>query len=259
LIAKWMLVGFIHGVMNTDNMSIAGETIDYGPCAFMDTYHPATVYSSIDEGGRYAFANQPRIAQWNLARLAEALLPLMGADQDEAVKFAQGAIESFGAAFERAYVSGLRRKLGLFQSRPDDPALIQDLLERMAENGADFTLTFRSLCDAATSADGDEAVRGLFKDENAFDSWAKKWRTRLVEDGGDAHERRNAMRAVNPRFIPRNHRVEDAIQAAVKGDFAPFETLVAVLSRPFDDQPGFERYANRPQPEEVVHQTFCGT
>ncbi len=157
LIAKWMLVGFIHGVMNTDNMSIAGETIDYGPCAFMDAYHPATVYSSIDEGGRYAFANQPRIAQWNLARLAETLLPLLAEDKDDAVKHAQGAIDGFGAAFEQAYVSGLRRKLGLFQSRPDDPALIQDLLERMAENGADFTLTFRGLCDAAVGSDADSS------------------------------------------------------------------------------------------------------
>ena len=259
LIAKWMLVGFIHGVMNTDNMSIAGETIDYGPCAFMDTYHPATVYSSIDENGRYAFGNQPRIAQWNLARLAETLLPLLAADQDEAVKHAQTSIEGFGAEFEQAYVSGLRRKIGLFHSRPDDTALIQDLLERMAENGADFTLTFRRLSDAAARSEAHEGMRALFKDASAYDGWAAKWRARCAEEGGDANTRRNAMRAVNPRFIPRNHLVEEAIAAAVKGDYAPFETLVAVLSAPLDDQPGFERYADPPRPEEIVHQTFCGT
>ena len=259
LIARWMLVGFIHGVMNTDNMSIAGETIDYGPCAFMDAYHPATVYSSIDEGGRYAFGNQPRIAQWNLARLAETLLPLLAEDKDDAVKHAQGAIDGFGAAFEQAYVSGLRRKLGLFQPKADDAALIQDLLERMAENGADFTLTFRGLCDAAVGSDADSAVRMLFKDAGAFDTWAVKWRARLAEEAGDANARRDAMRSVNPRLIPRNHRAEEAIAAAVMGDFSPFEALVAVLSAPYDDQPGFERYAGPPRPEEVVHQTFCGT
>ncbi len=259
LMTKWMLVGFIHGVMNTDNMSIAGETIDYGPCAFMDTYDPATVYSSIDEGGRYAFGNQPRIAQWNLARLAETLLPLLAGDPDEAIQYAQGAIDRFGAAFEQAYVSGLRRKIGLFQEKPDDAALIEDLLQRMTENRADFTLTFRALCDAAVSTDGDAAVRALFKDANAFDEWAAKWRARLAEDGGDASARRDAMRAVNPRYIPRNHRVEEAIAAAVRGDYAPFETLVAVLSAPFDDQPEFVRYADPPRPDEVVHQTFCGT
>ena len=259
LIAKWMLVGFIHGVMNTDNMSIAGETIDYGPCAFMDAYDPATVYSSIDAMGRYAFGNQPRIAQWNLARLAETLLPLLAEDQDAAIKHAQAAIDGFGAAFEQAYVSGLRRKIGLFEPRPDDPALIQDLLERMAQNAADFTLTFRALSDAVVSTDGDAALRARFKDANAFDEWAVKWRARVTQEGSDTNERRTAMRSVNPRFIPRNHLVEEAIAAAVRGDFAPFETLVAVLSAPFDDQPGFERYADPPRPEEVVHQTFCGT
>ena len=259
LIAKWLLVGFIHGVMNTDNMSIAGETIDYGPCAFMDAYHPATVYSSIDETGRYAYGNQPRIAQWNLARLAETLLPLLAEDQDAAVKHAQAAIDGFGAAFEQAYSAGLRRKLGLFQSQPDDLPLAQDLLECMAENGADFTLTFRGLCDAAASTDGDAAVRGLFKDPGAFDGWAAKWRARLAEDGGEPNKRRTAMRSTNPRFIPRNHLVEEAITAAVNGDFAPFETLVNVLAAPCEDQPGFARYAEPPRPDQIVHQTFCGT
>jgi uncharacterized protein YdiU (UPF0061 family) len=259
LVSKWMLVGFIHGVMNTDNMSIAGETIDYGPCAFMDAYNPATVYSSIDEGGRYAFGNQPRIAQWNIARLAETLLPLLDADQDAAVKHAQATIDAFGGAFEHAYVSGLRRKIGLFESRPDDPQLIMDLLERMATNEADFTLTFRALSDPAVSSDRDAAVRALFKNGNAYDEWAVKWRARLTEEGGDPKARRDAMRRVNPRYIPRNHRVEEAIAAAVRGDYGPFETLVAVLSAPYEDQPGFEHYTEPPRPEEVVHQTFCGT
>jgi uncharacterized protein YdiU (UPF0061 family) len=259
LVAKWMLVGFIHGVMNTDNMSIAGETIDYGPCAFMDAYDPATVYSSIDEGGRYAFGNQPRIAQWNLARLAETLLPLLAGDPDEAIRHAQAAIDGFGAAFEQAYVAGLRRKIGLFQAKPDDAALIENFLERMTENKADFTLTFRVLCDAAAGAEGDAVVRALFNNPNAFDEWAVKWRARLAEEGGDPSARRDAMRSANPRYIPRNHRVEEAIAAAVRGDYAPFETLVTVLSAPFGDQPAFARYADPPRPEEVVHQTFCGT
>jgi uncharacterized protein YdiU (UPF0061 family) len=180
LIAKWLLVGFIHGVMNTDNMSIAGETIDYGPCAFMDVYHPETVYSSIDNMGRYAYGNQPRIAQWNLARLAETLLPLLAEDQDAAVKEAQQAIDAFATAFETAYAAGLSRKLGLFQPRPDDLSLAQDLLERMARNGADFTLIFRRLCDAAASTDADAGVRSLFTDPSSFDDWAARWR--LVHD-----------------------------------------------------------------------------
>jgi uncharacterized protein YdiU (UPF0061 family) len=246
--------------MNTDNMSIAGETIDYGPCAFMDVYDPGTVYSSIDTVGRYAYGNQPRIAKWNLARLAETLLPLLAEDKDAAVKEAQEAIVAFATRFETAYAAGLSRKLGLFQPRPDDLSLAQDLLERMARNGADFTLTFRRLCDTAASPDGDAAVRSLFTDPSAFDDWAARWRHRLAEEGGEPNERRAAMRAANPAFIPRNHLVEEAISAAVnKGDFAPFENLLTVLSMPYEDQPAFGRYADPPRPEQVVHQTFCGT
>ena len=260
LIAKWLLVGFIHGVMNTDNMSIAGETIDYGPCAFMDVYHPETVYSSIDNMGRYAYGNQPRIAQWNLARLAETLLPLLAEDKDAAVKEAQQAIDAFATAFETAYAAGLSRKLGLFQPRPDDLSLAQDLLERMARNGADFTLIFRRLCDAAASPDGDAGVRSLFTDPSSFDDWAARWRHRLAEEGGEANERRAAMRAANPAFIPRNHLVEEAISAAVNdGYFPPFESLLTVLSMPYEDQPAFGRYVDPPRPDQVVHQTFCGT
>jgi protein adenylyltransferase len=260
LVAKWLLVGFIHGVMNTDNMSIAGETIDYGPCAFMDAYDPATVYSSIDTVGRYAYGNQPRIAKWNLARLAETLLPLLAEDKDAAVEEAKEALGVFVDCFETAYAAGLRRKLGLLQPRSDDLALAQGLLERMAGNGADFTLTFRRLCEAAISDDGEAAVRSLFEDPSAFDEWGQRWRHRLAEDGGVTAKRQAAMRAVNPAFVPRNHLVEEALSAAVNNDnLAPFETLLTVLSRPFEDQPAFGRYATPPRPDQIVRQTFCGT
>jgi len=259
LIAKWMQVGFIHGVMNTDNMSIAGESIDFGPCAFMDTYHPQTVYSSIDQGGRYAYGNQPRIAQWNLARFAETLLPLLGEIEEAALAEAQGAIDSFAELFEAAHLAAFRRKLGLTEPREGDAALIQDLLDRMAAQNADFTLTFRALCDAAVSSD-DETARALFAEPKAFDEWAVKWRTRLAEGIVDPGLRQATMRGVNPAFIPRNHLVEEAISAAVNNqDFSPFETLITVLASPYAEQPHFSRYALPPRPEEVVHQTFCGT
>jgi serine/tyrosine/threonine adenylyltransferase len=260
LVAKWLLVGFIHGVMNTDNMSIAGETIDYGPCAFMDAYHPARVYSSIDTMGRYAYANQPRIAQWNLARFAETLLPLLAENENEAVKLAQEAIGAFTARFEEAYNAGLRRKLGLYQSHASDLALAQDLFDLMERNGADFTLTFRGLCEAALGPEQSVSVRSLFADGSAFDDWAARWRARLAAEGVDVQMRHAAMRAVNPRYIPRNHLVEEAIVAAVSnGDFQLFETLLGVLSAPFEEQPDFARYALGPRPEEIVRQTFCGT
>jgi uncharacterized protein YdiU (UPF0061 family) len=260
LVAQWMLIGFIHGVMNTDNMSIAGETIDYGPCAFMDSYHPGTVYSSIDTMGRYAYRNQPGIAQWNLARLAETLLPLLAEDRDKAVAIAQDAISAFILAFETTYKEGLRRKLGMFQSEPDDAALGQDLLACMASQGADFTLSFRRLCDAAIGPEGDGALRGLFADTGAIDEWLVQWRRRIASEGGEPVERQAAMRRANPIFIPRNHLVEEVIAAAENAqDFQPFENLLIVLSAPYDDQPGFERYADPPRPDQIVHETFCGT
>ena len=260
LVAQWLLIGFIHGVMNTDNMSVAGETIDYGPCAFMDAYNPATVYSSIDHYGRYAYANQPRIAQWNLARLAETLLPHLAGDEAAAIEAGTEAVAGFVPRFDAAFVAGLRRKLGLLRTEPDDLPLANDLLDRMAEGGADFTLTFRRLCDAAGDPHRDEAVRGLFADPGAFDAWAERWRERLLRDGGGLGARRELMRAANPAFIPRNHLVEEAIAAAQdRGDFAPFEKLLAVLAKPYDDQPDAARYAAPPRPEEIVRQTFCGT
>ena len=260
LVARWLGIGFIHGVMNTDNMSIAGETIDYGPCAFMDAYHPATVFSSIDENGRYAYGNQPAIAQWNLARLAETLLPFLADDETAAMAEANAALGTFAPLFNVAYIAGFRRKLGLLEEKPDDLALIQDLLERMAANRADFTLTFRLLGDAAVDPAADTAVRAQFAEPGFFDEWAERWRTRLVAEAGSPEARRAMMRASNPAFIPRNHLVEDMIAAAVtRRDYAPFERLLAVLSTPYDDQPGAERYAAPPKSDEVVLHTFCGT
>jgi serine/tyrosine/threonine adenylyltransferase len=260
LVARWLLVGFIHGVMNTDNSSISGETIDYGPCAFMDHYDPAAVFSSIDEQGRYAYANQPRIALWNLTRLAECLLPLFSDDQDKAIAEAQDLLGAFAEKFSAAYQAGLRQKIGLFTARDGDEALVQDLLDAMAQNQADFTLTFRRLADAALDSENDSAVRQLFADPAAFGDWATRWRQRTADETQSAEQRRNAMRAVNPVFIPRNHRIEAIIEAAVnRDDTAPFEELLTVLAKPFDDQPAFAAYAEPPQPEQRVLQTFCGT
>jgi uncharacterized protein YdiU (UPF0061 family) len=260
LVARWLLVGFIHGVMNTDNTSISGETIDYGPCAFMDHYDPATVFSSIDEQGRYAYANQPRIALWNLTRLAECLLPLLSDVQDTAIAEAQAVLEGFAERFDGAYQGGLRSKLGLFTARDGDPALAQDLLDAMAKNLADFTLTFRRLSDAAQDPADDREVRQLFADPAAYDDWAARWRQRISDEPQDAAARRTAMRGVNPAFIPRNHRIEAVIEAAVnRDDFAPFEELLAVLSEPYEDQPSLSAYAEPPEPHQRVLKTFCGT
>jgi serine/tyrosine/threonine adenylyltransferase len=260
LVARWLLVGFIHGVMNTDNSSISGETIDYGPCAFMDSYDPATVFSSIDEQGRYAYANQPRIALWNLTRLAECLLPLLSDDQDKVIAEAQAALGGFADIFDTAYQAGLRRKLGLFTARDDDRALAQDLLDTMAKNQADFTLTFRRLSDAALDPADDGEVRQLFAEPATYDEWALRWRQRIGDEGIAPAARQAAMRAVNPAFIPRNHRVEAVIEAATnQDDYAPFEELLAVLSRPYEDQPALSAYAEPPEPHQRVLQTFCGT
>jgi uncharacterized protein YdiU (UPF0061 family) len=260
LIACWMLVGFIHGVMNTDNTSIAGETIDYGPCAFMDAFDPAAVFSSIDHAGRYAYGNQPRIAFWNLTRFAETLLPFLAENEDEAVAAAKESLSMFAPRFETAHVRGLQRKLGLAKGREEDVELVRELLTLMTKNGADFTLTFRRLCDAAVGPNWDGPVRDLFADASTFDAWAARWRRRLTEEATDPCAVRLSMRAVNPAFIPRNHLVEAALHAAVdRQNFTPFEELLDVLSRPYEDRPGCERYAVPPTPEERVHQTFCGT
>jgi uncharacterized protein YdiU (UPF0061 family) len=263
LVAQWMLLGFVHGVMNTDNTSISGETIDYGPCAFMEAYDPATVFSSIDRAGRYAFGNQPPIALWNLTRLAESLLLLLEQEHGSAeagLAAAKESLAAFAGQYEAAHLAGMRRKLGLSTQREGDQALVQDLLDRMAANRADFTLTFRRLCEAAAGSAGDAAVRALFADPAAYDGWAAAWRERLAAESTSAPERAAAMRKANPAFIPRNHLVEEALNAAVeRQDFQPFERLLEVLANPFEDRPGLERYAASAQPEEAVRYTFCGT
>ncbi len=259
LVARWLAVGFIHGVMNTDNCSIAGETIDFGPCAFMDRYDPHMVFSSIDRQGRYAYANQPRIALWNLTRLAETLLPLIDDDQTAAIALAEATLNNFAPRFETAYQQGMARKIGLATCEAD---LVQDLLDLMAMQEIDFTQFFRALCDEATLAEGDlnGPARALFAAPGAFDDWTARWRRACAADGIAPAERRHAMRRVNPAFIPRNHRIEAVIDAAVtRNDFAPFHALHAVLARPFDDQPAMAHYALPPAEHEIVRQTFCGT
>jgi uncharacterized protein YdiU (UPF0061 family) len=243
LVAQWLLVGFIHGVMNTDNCSVAGETIDYGPCAFMDAYDPATVFSSIDEYGRYAYANQPRIALWNLTRLAECLLDLVGGEEP-----AKQALAGFAAVFQDTYDTGLRRKIGLRTHRDGDEALVTDLLALMKADAADFTLTFRGLYAGDASAQ--------FKNAGAYAEWAARWRVRLEGE----HAPAETMRMANPAFIPRNHLVEAALNAAIREhDLAPFDELLAVVTRPFDGDAGGERFARPPLESEKVLQTFCGT
>jgi serine/tyrosine/threonine adenylyltransferase len=260
LVAQWMLLGFIHGVMNTDNTSISGETIDYGPCAFMEAYDPLKVFSSIDLYGRYAYGNQPSAAHWNLARLAEALLPVLEHElgsAEAALASAHESLAAFGPQFEAARGAGLRRKLGLFTERDGDALLAVDLLQRMAANRADFTLTFRRLCDAA---EGDDRIRGLFADPGTFDSWAVAWRLRLQEEPVAGEARAAAMRMASPAFIPRNHLVEAALEAAgERQDFRPFEELLNVVSHPYETRPGLDRYATPARPEECIRQTFCGT
>lgn len=263
LVARWMLLGFIHGVMNTDNTSISGETIDYGPCAFMEAYHPATVFSSIDRHGRYAYGNQPRIALWNLTRLAETLLPLLEQEEgsgEAALASATAALEAFAPQYEAAQLAGLRRKLGLTTEREGDLALAQDLLTRMSLNSADFTLTFRFLCDAAENPERDAHVRALFTSPESYDVWATGWHRRLEEEPASPQARASAMRNENSLFIPRNHLVEAALNAAVdREDFQPFEDLLSVVTRPYEYRPGLDRYAMPARPEEQVLQTFCGT
>jgi uncharacterized protein YdiU (UPF0061 family) len=259
LLARWMLIGFVHGVMNTDNMTVSGETIDYGPCAFLDEFKADKVFSSIDRAGRYAYANQPHVAVWNLARFAETLLPLLASDSDEAVRIAEAALRGFQPAYEAVFHAGLRRKLGLLTEQDGDLELASALFALMQAQGPDYTLTFRALAGASEAGQG-AGARALFSDSAAFDAWAERWRDRLAREPGRDEERQAAMQAANPKYIPRNHRIEEAIRAAEdRGDFGPFETLVAVLRRPFDEQPEHAAFAQPPRPEERVTKTFCGT
>jgi len=247
LVAHWMSLGFIHGVMNTDNTSISGETIDYGPCAFMDQYHPDRVFSSIDMQGRYAYANQPNVIVWNMAQLASALVPLMP-DEDAAVESFTRIIHAIPGQIETHWRQRFACKIGIAEVAPGDETLITDLLTLMAKGRADFTNTFRALSEG-------RAARDQFLDPGAFDAWEGDWRKRL----GSEDDPQALMRAANPVFIPRNHRVEEMISAAVAGDLAPFERLLAVLANPFEDQPDARDLTRPPEAHEVVQQTFCGT
>ncbi len=260
LIAQWQSLGFIHGVMNTDNMLLSGETIDYGPCAFMDEYDPATVFSSIDQGGRYAYRNQPHIAHWNLSMLAQALLPLLADDPDKALASGQAAIDAYPDLFQAAYQRRMHEKLGL-SNETGEAQLVQDLLELMQQEKTDFTLTFRRLSDLVaprTAADND--IGSVFELPDSFTPWLQRWRKELLKSPQDESARQAAMDAVNPVYIARNHLVAEAIDAAIiQQNFEPFHRLVDILLQPFKFKHEHGRYATPPLPEQIVRQTFCGT
>ncbi|MCX7922574.1 MAG: YdiU family protein [Clostridia bacterium] len=253
LIAKWQLVGFIHGVMNTDNMALSGETIDYGPCAFMNEYDPATVFSSIDTQGRYAYGNQPHIAAWNLARFAETLLPLLHGDQTQAIKLAQDAISDFDELYHRNWIAGMRAKLGIFNEEPEDESLIKDLLSIMHKYRADYTNTFRAL---TFDKQSDMTLFGTTE----FAQWNERWQARLGRQQESKASSQQLMSNNNPALIPRNHRVEEALEAAVKqGDYSVMERLLDVLSKPYAHSPEQDDYTTLPAPSTCRYRTFCGT
>ncbi len=265
LIARWMQLGFIHGVMNTDNMSIAGETIDYGPCAFMDFYNHTQVYSSIDRQGRYAYSNQPSIGLWNLSRLAETMLPFFDDNQDAAIDKAKSVLDRYIDHYGHCWLYGMQAKVGLSAnagvSLEDDKQLIEDLFDRMAKERADFTLVFHYLSQLdKTANENDQQLIDLFESRETCDEWLSRWRQRLDKEAQSDEDRKASMRLVNPVFIPRNHQIEAVIRAAEDhNDFEPFHQLHDVLERPYELQPGKESYMLPPQPDEVVSQTFCGT
>ncbi len=254
LVAKWMNVGFIHGVMNTDNMALSGETIDYGPCAFMDTYNPMTVFSSIDREGRYAYANQPKIALWNLERFAECLLPYLDEDQDKAAELAEQALDSFATTYNDAWLGGMCSKLGLFNTEPDDAALVTDLLGLMHKTQSDYTNTFRALCHFETELPNTP----LFASAD-FSAWKTRWMDRLEGQHQNKKYIAELMRRSNPSVIARNHRVEAALAAADEGDLSAMEKLLSVLASPFDDSPAHAEYSTPAGPEFAGYRTFCGT
>ena len=258
LVASWMHIGFIHGVMNTDNMTISGETIDYGPCAFLDTYAPDTVFSSIDAHGRYAFGNQPIMAQWNLTRLAEALLRIIDDDADRATELLTDEINAFPGAYMRNWLSGMRRKLGLLTEEDADLDLVNGLFNALPDQNVDYTLFFRRLSNAATG--DDSAVRALFDDPEVYAQWATRWHERLKRESASDEQRAHTMNAVNPIYVPRNHQVEAALESAVQtGSLDALNRLQDVLARPFEEREGLEDYT-RPAPDDFgPYRTFCGT
>ncbi|MFZ0612865.1 MAG: YdiU family protein [Desulfobacterales bacterium] len=253
LVAHWMLVGFIHGVMNTDNMALSGETIDYGPCAFMDAYDPSTAFSSIDHHGRYAYGRQPQIVQWNLYRFAETLLPLIHEDRQEAVSMLNGAVSKFSDTFRYYWLAGMRSKLGLVDQAADDGVLVENLLDCMHRHGADFTNTFRDL------ASGSLSETSMFRAPD-FKQWHERWQARLKRQPYPREASRRLMNTHNPTVIPRNHRVEEALEAAVeRADFTVMENLLGVLSRPYQDPPEQSGYHLPPPPSAQPYRTYCGT
>lgn len=252
LIVHWMRVGFIHGVMNTDNMTLSGETIDYGPCAFMDAYNPATVFSSIDHMGRYAYANQPAIAQWNLARFSETLLPLLHDDMDRAVKIAEEVVNGFSAIYIDKWQAMMRAKLGLFGEQKDDDMLISDLLDWMQQQNMDYTNTFRDLS-------GEDKPTDKPYCNKTFLNWYERWQARLKQNPKPLKSSLCLMKANNPVVIPRNHKVEQALEAASSGEYKPFHDLMAALKEPYKNQPELKPYQSSPNPDERIYQTFCGT
>ena len=261
LITDWQLIGFIHGVMNTDNMSIAGETIDYGPCAFMDTFDPQKVYSSIDRMGRYAYCNQPPIAHWNIAGFAQTLLPLLSKDGSDMITEVTDVVNTFPQRFQHHYRPKLMRKIGLLDLCEANDRLAEDLFSCMSDGQADFTLTFRRLSDLkriATAAD--DAFIDLFSGNSNILDWLARWRARLATENRSDIDRTIDMKTVNPLFIPRNHLIEEVIRAAVDhNDLNPFNQLLNVISRPYDEQSHMKKYAEPPMPDQIVMQTFCGT
>lgn len=252
LISQWMRVGFIHGVMNTDNMALSGETIDYGPCAFMDAFHPDTVFSSIDRKGRYAYANQPIIAQWNLARLAESLLPLFEAKTEKAIEMAESTLNGFEAIYKKKWTSMMRAKIGLLAEHPEDLELVTGLLDLMKENSADFCNTFRHLSE-------EKLPSGELFENEGFGKWHTGWKTRLEKEGSGIESSRSLMKATNPAVIPRNHKVEEVLKAGEEGNLNPLHDLLRALEKPYRDRDELKPYQSPPQPEEKVLQTFCGT
>lgn len=258
LIARWLSIGFIHGVMNTDNMAISGETIDFGPCAFLDEYDPRKVFSSIDQRGRYAYANQPGIGQWNIARLAECLLPLIDAEEEKALEAANGVLKAFGDVFQEDWLALFKSKLGITGDAEDDRQLVSDFLELMHQGEADFTLTFRALSRVAGGADVEALTEGFTVQQPGLSEWLTRWQAR-IEGGCTPAERQAAMEAVNPALIPRNHRIEEAIAAAVYDDFSFFHRLVNALANPYAEDPETADLRIPPTPDERVTRTFCGT
>ena len=252
LITQWMRVGFIHGVMNTDNMALSGETIDYGPCAFMDSFDPATVFSSIDRNGRYSYSNQPYIAQWNLARLAESLLPLIDQEREDAIGMAENALNAFEEVYKSKWLAMMGSKLGLLEAKKEDEKLITELLDWMHQSSADFTNTFRDFCKP------DLPNKEAYLNKN-FQNWHTRWQLRLDKEEQELDASLALMRSVNPAIIPRNHKVEEALQAGEQGDLNPLQNLLKALKNPYEEGDLLTHYQAPPEPSEKVYQTFCGT